>query len=342
MVSRNRQRNAIKAKRLKEEIDEQIYEMKEDQNLLYYYALLDFRYKLLIDELSITSKSFHEIDSFNTPTDHYLAYYYHYLFKGIHATIIANYKEAQYHFDEAEILLQNVPDELEKADFHYRVSTFYYHTYQPLLAIKYASKAKKIFSKHFGYEKHIALCNNILGLSAVYLKQFIVAEKHFRSAISYLQKKNDKELALFIRHNLAWLYASQNLPKLAIRELTDVVQIPNYFRAIFLKAREHFKLGEVNLTKDLIEKGLNICHHLQNEEYTHHFSILQKRNNHSPLDTLEKTILRAISYFEKEGLFHYVEEYAEILALACYKEKNDKKSSKYFHLAYQARGKKLH
>ena len=35
--------------------------IEEDQNLLLYYALLDFRFKVLMDNLSITPASFEKL-----------------------------------------------------------------------------------------------------------------------------------------------------------------------------------------------------------------------------------------------------------------------------------------
>ena len=59
----------IKAQQLKTEIDGMIGNIEEDQNLLLYYALLDFRFKVLMDNLSITPASFEKIDSLNAETD---------------------------------------------------------------------------------------------------------------------------------------------------------------------------------------------------------------------------------------------------------------------------------
>ncbi|MEC2506781.1 hypothetical protein P9X25_21900, partial [Bacillus cereus] len=65
-----------KAKQLKEYIENEINNVKENQNVLLYYSLLDFRYKALTDWISINESSFDEMDNFTTPADDFLAYYY--------------------------------------------------------------------------------------------------------------------------------------------------------------------------------------------------------------------------------------------------------------------------
>lgn len=53
-----RARHVTNAQRLKAEIDTMIHSIEEDQNLLLYYSLLDFRHQYLIDSLSISKDSF--------------------------------------------------------------------------------------------------------------------------------------------------------------------------------------------------------------------------------------------------------------------------------------------
>ncbi len=72
---------------------------------------------------------------------------------------------------------------------------------------------------------------------------------------------------------------------MAIRHLSEVNQkIPNHFKAIFLQAREHFKLGEKEVADGFIRKGLDVCKKLKNEEYKHHFLILKGMNDNIPLE----------------------------------------------------------
>ncbi|KAB7649212.1 tetratricopeptide repeat protein, partial [Bacillus sp. B2-WWTP-C-10-Post-4] len=60
-----RSRNIDNAHCLKEEINSIIHTNEADPKLLLYYYLLDFGYKYLVDNLSISKNSFDKIESFN-------------------------------------------------------------------------------------------------------------------------------------------------------------------------------------------------------------------------------------------------------------------------------------
>ncbi|EOV9529123.1 tetratricopeptide repeat protein [Bacillus cytotoxicus] len=336
----------LKAANLKKEIDEKINKLKKErdqdiqvQNLLLYYSLLDFRYMVLTDSISIRQDSFDSISNYQIPTDQFLRFYYHF-FKAVHATFIKNYTTAEEHYEQAETLLVDIPDDLEHAEFYYRIATFYHHTYNTLTSIEYAKKAKGIFSKHEGYEVKVAFCDSLLGGCCICLKQYEKAEEYLNSAIDLLKKENEENSLLYVRSTIGWLYSDQNMSTLAIRHLSEVTtKIPTHFKAIFLQAKEHYKLGEQLAANELITNGLQICKNIKNEEYIHHFTILNSLNENVSSNELEKVIQEGIVYFEKEELWEYVVEYAELFAATCRQLGNHKKVSDYFHICYQAKHK---
>ena len=106
---------------------------------------------------------------------------------------------------------------------------------------------------------------------------------------------------------MGWLYSDQSMSTLAIRHLSEVTENPTHFKAIFLQAKEHYKLGEQSTASQLIDKGLQICREIHNEEYTHHFSILKKLNENIPLEELEKS-------FKKESYTLRKKNYGNMLS----------------------------
>ncbi|OXL97091.1 tetratricopeptide repeat protein [Bacillus sp. KbaB1] len=333
-----RAQHVHKAQELKEVVDKAFKGVK-DKSLLFYYSLLNFRYQVLTDVFNVKKESFDTIEALEKPTDNFLLYSYHFC-KAMHCTIMTNYQEAKEHYERAENLLAFVSEELEHAEFNYRVASFYYHIYEPLLAIEYGKEAKELFLKHRNHEINVALCKNVLGLSCVYLKQFEKAEEYLTSAIDMTQKQGEEHLTLRFRHNLGLMYAGQNAPRLAIRYLSEVNRnIPNHYKALLIEAKEHLKLGETEIASELIEKGLNICVELQNEEYQHRFKIVREMNNGVPAEQLEKVIVEGIVYFEREELWEYVHEYTEELAMEFHQEENYPKASKYFHISVKAKQK---
>nr|WP_257151269.1 tetratricopeptide repeat protein [Bacillus cereus] len=135
----------------------------------------------------------------------------------------------------------------------------------------------------------VASCETVLGTARIFLKQFEKAEEHFNRSIDLLQKHNEEKLILIVMHNLGLLYATQNLSKLAIRHLSEVTEKNiAHFKAVFLQAREHYKLRKTNIVKELIEKGLAVCMELGNEEYVYHFNILRSLNEDEAIKLLEE------------------------------------------------------
>lgn len=332
-----RSRNIDNAHCLKEEINSIIHTNEADPKLSLYYYLLDFGYKYLVDNLSISKNSFDKIESFNIPTDNFLSYYYHF-YKAIHSNAIGNYSLAKEHYDKAEILLKHIPDELEKAEFHYNLATYHYHIYQALLSIKHGTKARDIFSKHESYELKTAYCDNLLGLACTHLREFELAEEYFVTAMNTFQKQKNEKAILLVRHNLGLMYASQNLSISAIRYLSEVVEKkPHNYKAIFVKAKEHVKLGEEEIASHLIEKGLTICNELGNQEYQYRFTILRKINKKVTAEKLEQAVLAGMNYFKNERLWEYVQEYTEAVAVQFHNEGNFEQGSKYFYLSYEAK-----
>ncbi|MDZ4535236.1 tetratricopeptide repeat protein, partial [Bacillus cereus] len=148
-----RARRIDNAHQLKEEIDNRMKDVS-DQSLHLYYSLLDFRYKYIVDNLNISKDCFDKVESFQIPHDNILTYYYHF-FKAIHASTVGSYSIARDNYDKAEELLNEVSDEIEQAEFYYKIGAFHYDIYESLQSIKYVNKAKEIFSKHEGYERNI-------------------------------------------------------------------------------------------------------------------------------------------------------------------------------------------
>ncbi|HEK9099816.1 aspartate phosphatase [Bacillus cereus] len=327
------QQQVEKATRCKEEIDNKINHVETDQDVLLYYALLNFRYHALIDWGAVKEDSFDQVEFFEVPKEGFLAYYYHFL-KGFHCTLTSNYKEGKEHYEQAEKLLMYVPDEIEKAEFNYKLGVLNYHIHQPLLTIKHVLKAKELYEKRLSYKLNQLECDVTLGLASITLKQFEQAEEYFVKSLELAKKQNHENLIILLRYNLGFLYAKQNLSETAIRYLTDVYNNEEpYHKTLFLLAQEHYKINQIEKAKAFLEEGIEIA----DIEYAHHFRIIQALYDIEYKQNLESAIIAGINYFETQQLYGFIEEYAGYLAKRFYDEGNHEKASKYFNTAYEAR-----
>ena len=335
--------HVVEAKQTYLKVKESLKGIETDQYVSFYYSLLNFRYKVLVDGMSITKDSFNQIEKLPHIKDEFsfLAYYY-YFFKAIHSTIIANYTEAKTYYEKAERLLKDIPDEIEKAEFEYRFSTYCYQSYQPFEAIQHAVKAKEIYLNHVGYKINIALCDNVYGLACIDLREFERAEECLNMVIDIFKKYDEEQLLLRVRSNLGWLYNIQDLYPLAIRQSSEIINtIPNHFKALFVLARAYYKLEGIETARAYIEQGMKYTNESGNEEYKHRFAVLNELITELPRIKLEKVVTDAISYFEKEETWDCVKEYAQILALQFYETNNHVKASKYFYISNNADKKHL-
>ncbi|PFI76988.1 aspartate phosphatase [Bacillus cereus] len=330
-----------KATRMKEEVDEKISVLMveqnrdlQDQNLLLYYSLLDYSYKVLINKSYVTRSDFDAVEKLTTKTiDEYLRYYYHF-YKAVHNTMIANYMEAMEQFEEAERLLEYISNDIEKAEFNYKLGELYYHLQQPLLTIKHVMKAKDIYKKHEDYVINQIECDTILGLASVTLSQFEQGEELFVKCLDMAKKHNCTRLITLIQYNLGFLYAKQGISATAIRHLMDVYKSEKpYHKTVFLLAREHFKVNEIEKAQEFLTQGFELA----DVEYTHHLRILRAQYDENYKQNLETTIADGLDYFESQKLYGFMEEYSGILAKKLYQEGNHEKASQYFNISYDAK-----
>lgn len=336
-----RSQNLIKSNQLKAEIDEKIHcmEVNQTQTLFIYYSLLGSRFQILMNELEQANTALKNIDMPTVVTDDFITYYYSF-FNAILATKARNYSEAHKHYKKAEVSLKLVHDEAENAEFHYKVSIFYYHIEQPLLASQYALKAKAWFEQNTGYEINAADCENIMGLACISLKQFANAEEHFIGALGVAEENQHEKLIVTIRYNLGLLYADQNLSEAAIHRLKFVYEQGSKLdKTAFLLAREFYKIGESEIAAVYVEKGFRHCLEANNEEYRIHLSILENFNHEIDSAKLESAVEEGIKYFNREELWGYTVDYAEKLAVYFYENNQQEKSQHYFYTAYTAKQK---
>ncbi|MCQ6288763.1 MULTISPECIES: RapH N-terminal domain-containing protein [Bacillus cereus group] len=325
-----RSRRIKNAHLMKKHINNFVEDIQQNQNLSMYYSLLNFRFDHLVNTRTFSENHWDYIDQFGTPTDDFLNYYY-YFFKAIYFNEVGQYQLAREHFHHAENYITYIPDEIETAEFHYKLATFYYDTFRSALSITQVEKAKEIYSNKFGYETNLAFCDNLLGLLCLRLEEYELAEEYFISALTSFQEQNEEKFIYMVTHNLGYMYSSQDLSNLAIQYLSKVSKYDStHYKSIFLEAREHIKLNQHTQAAKLIQSGLNLSSKLENIEYEQHFLILNALNQNVPGDILEKTILKSKSYFEKEGLFSYLTEYFDLLADKFYNENNLSKSNDYY------------
>jgi tetratricopeptide (TPR) repeat protein len=332
-----------KAVTLKLEIDKKLREMEdneENQDLLVYYSLLELRHKILLKQFNGIEIILAEIEPFKGNMSNTLTYYYHF-FKGMYAYSTNSYEDAIEQYIQAEKRLDRMDDEIEKAEFHYKVASAYYHLYQNLISCHHVKKALNVFEKHEEHNKRTAASMILLGLNLIDIKEFVEAEALFHSGLDIAKRIDDKALQASLNHNLGLLYFEQNLLETAVTYLSNVILTEAHERHVYslkcmyLLANALFKLERISEANEWYIKGMVLADQSIDEEYLIKFKLLNAL--YIQPEDLEKVFQEGITYFENNCMWKALEEYAEIFA-SLYKEQNEyTKACDYYGKAVSAR-----
>ncbi|TCP25997.1 hypothetical protein EV207_12031 [Scopulibacillus darangshiensis] len=328
-----------KAEQAKRRVEAKIDGMMEDQTFMISYTLLDYRHHILLKNLDEAEALLQKVEPFKENFDHSLTYYY-YFFQGLYFWTIGQYHDALNFYKKAKKRLEHTKDDVEKAEFHYRIATVYYDLRKSLLSINHVNIAQGIFHKYQEFQNKDADCENLLGVNCIALKQFEDAEEHLLFALDLAQKSDDEELLLLIKYNLGYLYSEQNLSSIAIRYLKDVYKRQFYNpKTLFLLTREYLKTDQPKKAFPILEEGLRVCKEIENTEYFYHLNMIKALHSDHSIEELERIIMDGIKYFESEDLWYFVQEYSERLANIFYNTNNHEKASDYYHLGHVAKDK---
>lgn len=319
------------AVQLKAEVENVIEDTEQDRTLLLYYSLLNFRHNLLTKKNADSHNYAKSIKPFEEKVGPLLTHYY-YFFTGMYHAYEGQYAEALHSYITAEEYLTQIPDDIEKGEFHYRVASVYYHIRQPMLAFKHAQQAKTIFDANELYLKNSAGCENILSLCYLANKDFVLAEKQLNSALNTVKALEDSELELYMYYNFGFLFAEKEEPHQAIYYLNKVDAAGlDPIRTPFLLAREYFKVGSQEEAFRKIDFGLKACGEIKNTEYAYHYAILKAFHDGSDDRDIESIVNEGVAFFDQHRLhgFDYVSQLAEYF----FEKDNYEKASLYYKKA---------
>lgn len=117
--------------------------------------------------------------------------YYFYLYKALYASYNRDYASAIGLFKIAEKKLQNIPDEIEVAEFHTKVANLYMMLRQSLISLHYIQNAIDIFKGHDGYERRLAAAFVIAATNFMDIGDFKRAENYYTKALHISNQLND-------------------------------------------------------------------------------------------------------------------------------------------------------
>ncbi|MFT9494890.1 MULTISPECIES: hypothetical protein [Bacillota] len=148
---------------------------QEDDNILYYYALLEHWHMLLENKISKKVNSEHKS---------LLIYYYHY-FQGLYNFSLRRYEDSLAHFEKAEKNLHLIEDKETLSEFYLAISTVFYKMDFCSNSISYLEKALMFFERQNQYQKECTECEILIAKNYVSLNQLDKAQTHINKAFEY-------------------------------------------------------------------------------------------------------------------------------------------------------------
>ncbi|MFV5172940.1 hypothetical protein [Bacillus cereus] len=130
-----------------------------------------------------------------------------------------------------------------------------------------------------------------------------------------------------------------------MQQLNDFYQMmlsQQIIKATELKKEIDEKIEQIKHAEEKENQNLLLYYSLLDLKYrmlTDRVSI--RKDSFEAIELLEEEVKKGISYFEKQDLWDFVEEYAEVLAVRFRKLNKHEKVSDYFDVCYEAKQKLL-
>ncbi len=215
-----------------------IEEMEEDQDLLLYYQLISFRHNLMMDYLfpSDSSKKLEtweylrKSEGTGQKLTKPLKYYDHF-FRGMYEFRNGDYVATINHYQKAEAKIARVTDEIEKAEFYFKMAEVFYHMKQTHVSMYYVKMSYDKYKKHPTYKVNMIKCLFVIAGNYDDLNNHKRALVHLQIALEMAEEVGNELMQTFAYLNMGNSY----------NRLQSPMAIPLYHQAIKLAKRRGLK-----------------------------------------------------------------------------------------------------
>lgn len=328
---------------LKSEVEQEINAMEENQDLLLYYSLMCFRHQLMLDYLEPKTMNeerpeisdlLEKIESSQAKLKGILEYYFNF-FRGMYEFEEYEYLKAISFYKQAEKKLSLVADEIERAEFHYKVAEIYYHMKQTHMSMHHIVQAIESYRAHETYSVREIQCSFVIGLNYLDMEYPEKAIPHFQKAYKKALEIDMPRLAGSALYNLGISSFSEEKFDEAIEYFKEGVLVyeqngyeyaNRLLDILFMLAKTNFKANKKTEGTAAYKHGLSLSKNLNDEVLTKMFDFL----NALYIDDNKETLNEILTYLEFKTMFSDVEDLATDAA-KYYTKNEDHKAAGLFY-----------
>ncbi|WP_212907622.1 response regulator aspartate phosphatase RapA [Bacillus sp. J5TS4] len=316
-----RQFHVAEAERVKLEVEREIEDMEEDQDLLLYYSLMEFRHRVMLDYIKPFgedtsqlefSELLEDIEGNQYKLTGLLEYYFNF-FRGMYEFKQKMFVSAMMYYKRAEKNLALVSDDIEKAEFAFKMAEIFYNLKQTYVSMSYAVQALETYQMYETYTVRRIQCEFVIAGNYDDMQYPERALPHLELALDLAKKEGNPRLISSALYNLGNCYEKMGELQKAAEYFEKSVSIcksekfDNLPHSIYSLTQVLYKQKNDAEAQKKYREGLEIARQYSDELFVELFQFLHVLYGKN-IDT--ESVSHTFQFLEEHMLYPYIEELA--------------------------------
>ncbi|AMA51928.1 aspartate phosphatase [Bacillus inaquosorum] len=316
-----RQFHVGEAERVKLEVEREIEDMEEDQDLLLYYSLMEFRHRVMLDYIKPFgedtsqlefSELLEDIEGNQYKLTGLLDYYFNF-FRGMYEFKQKMFVSAMMYYKRAEKNLALVSDDIEKAEFAFKMAEIFYNLKQTYVSMSYAVQALETYQMYETYTVRRIQCEFVIAGNYDDMQYPERALPHLELALDLAKKEGNPRLISSALYNLGNCYEKMGELQKAAEYFEKSVSIcksekfDNLPHSIYSLTQVLYKQKNDAEAQKKYREGLEIARQYSDELFVELFQFLHALYGKN-IDT--ESVSHTFQFLEEHMLYPYIEELA--------------------------------
>ncbi|BAM50171.1 response regulator aspartate phosphatase [Bacillus subtilis BEST7613] len=316
-----RQFHVAEAERVKLEVEREIEDMEEDQDLLLYYSLMEFRHRVMLDYIKPFgedtsqlefSELLEDIEGNQYKLTGLLEYYFNF-FRGMYEFKQKMFVSAMMYYKRAEKNLALVSDDIEKAEFAFKMAEIFYNLKQTYVSMSYAVQALETYQMYETYTVRRIQCEFVIAGNYDDMQYPERALLHLELALDLAKKEGNPRLISSALYNLGNCYEKMGELQKAAEYFGKSVSIcksekfDNLPHSIYSLTQVLYKQKNDAEAQKKYREGLEIARQYSDELFVELFQFLHALYGKN-IDT--ESVSHTFQFLEEHMLYPYIEELA--------------------------------